>query len=447
MSLKISRILHAGYVFECDGTQIAFDPIFENPFSRNCYAFPPVQFDVERIKKLKLDAVFISHYHDDHCSLDSLKLLDRETTIYMFCVFEEIFSLIRALGFKKVYALELDRTIQLGSLEVTLRKALDEDVDSLFHIKAGEVNVLNVVDSWIGYDTLSLLQKTPWDLVLWPFQTMREIEVLSPKRALPPEGLPPEWLEQLKILNPKRIVPSSCQFQFEPWSWYNKNFFPITYKKFQQTIAGSLPEAQVIRMNPGCSISIDKKGVQQSEPLGWVVPIGDQDVDYDFKDNVTPPTTAQVACCLENISPQHMQRVLQYCEADILRRYESLAEAQSEYFLKTRHWKLSIFDHRGERIDFHYQIRGSRITPLAPSAESVAWLTEVPAVKLYAALEQGESLTSMYMRINDIDFGPEVESEMSEVDIVEDPLLRCLFEGVVGGYQLAQLKRSTEADT
>ena len=81
MTLKISRILHAGYVFECDGTLIAFDPIFENPFSRNCHAFPDVRFDHARIRGMRPDAVFISHFHDDHCSLESLDLLDRATPL------------------------------------------------------------------------------------------------------------------------------------------------------------------------------------------------------------------------------------------------------------------------------------------------------------------------------------------------------------------------------
>ena len=60
MKIKISRILHAGYIFESEKTQIAFDPIFENPFSRNCFAFPPVEFDLVQIKQLKLDAVYFS---------------------------------------------------------------------------------------------------------------------------------------------------------------------------------------------------------------------------------------------------------------------------------------------------------------------------------------------------------------------------------------------------
>ena len=79
--MKISRILHAGYVFECDGTRILFDPVFENPFSRNCHAFPDVRFDLAAIRGLRPDAVFISHFHDDHCSMESLDLLDRATPI------------------------------------------------------------------------------------------------------------------------------------------------------------------------------------------------------------------------------------------------------------------------------------------------------------------------------------------------------------------------------
>ncbi|MGZ3803759.1 MAG: MBL fold metallo-hydrolase, partial [Pseudobdellovibrionaceae bacterium] len=58
-----------------------------------------------------------------------------------------------------------------------------------------------------------------------------------------------------------------------------------------------------------------------------------------------------------------------------------------------------------------------------------------------AALELGEALTSMYMRINDMVFEPEIEKEIHSADIVEDPLIRCLFNGVFGAYQLAQLKR------
>src|SRR6185312_10914948 len=293
-SLKISRILHAGYIFECDQTQIAFDPIFENPFSHNCHAFPNVQFDHKQIRNLKLAAVFISHFHDDHCSLESLDFLDRKTPIYLYCVYEELFSLIKEMGFTQVHSLQIDRPIYIGAFEIIPRKALDADVDSIFHIKAAGLNILNVVDSWIDPSTLErLAESAPWDMVLWPFQTMREIEVLAPSRATKaPSELPPEWIAQLKILNPKYVVPSSCQFVQESWSWYNHALFPISYRQFQQEVESALPNSRVVRLNPSVSVALDKNSLKEISPLVWVQPVGNQNVDYEYKENLQPPTTA-----------------------------------------------------------------------------------------------------------------------------------------------------------
>nr|WP_295902341.1 MBL fold metallo-hydrolase [uncultured Bdellovibrio sp.] len=443
MSLKISRILHAGYVFECNGTQIAFDPVFENPFSRNCHAFPNVKFHHDEIKNLKLDAVFISHYHDDHCSLESLNYLDRKTPIYMFCVFEEMFSLIRELGFQNVHSLKLNETLKIGSIDVTPRRALDEDVDSIFHIQAEGINVLNVVDSWIDYETLNLLVKgNSWDLVLWPFQTMREIEVLSPSR-FPSASLtlPPEWLEQIKALKPKYIVPSSCQFSMEPWSWYNQAFFPITYKEFQKEMETILPESQVIRLNPSMSIRLDQNSLSTSKNLSWVEPLGEQDVDYKYDGNLKPPTTAEVARHFEPLTEEQTAFVLKYCEEGLIEKYKSMEPPLDSYFEKTRNWCLSLYDHNGVQTSFYYRLQGNEITRLASMTEPLSWFTEVPVAKVYAALELGESLTSMYIRINDRVFDPVIEKEIQDADIVEDPLIRSLFNGVFGSYQKAQLKK------
>ncbi|MGH8854065.1 MAG: MBL fold metallo-hydrolase, partial [Telluria sp.] len=198
--LTISRILHAGYVFECGGARIAFDTIFENPFSRNCHAFPDVRFDQDEVRRQRFDAVFISHFHDDHCSLESLALLDRATPIHIYCIFEELFDMVRQLGFTSVHPLRLNQPVAVGPFEVIPREAMDADVDSMFQVKAAGLNVLNVVDSWIDEGTLAqLVREGPWDLLLWPFQTMREIEVLAPSRAAAaPPTLPEQWIAQLQ---------------------------------------------------------------------------------------------------------------------------------------------------------------------------------------------------------------------------------------------------------
>ena len=441
MSLQISRILHAGYIFEYAGTRIAFDPIFENPFSRNCHAFPNIEFDVEKIKAQKLDAVFISHFHDDHCSLESLNLLKRDTPIYMYCQFEELFSWIRELGFSNVHSIEIGKTISIGSIEVTPHRALDADVDSIFQIRAGSVNVLNVVDSWIDDTTLAKLSGiSPWDMVLWPFQTMRELEVLAPSRAKPaPAELPEEWIEQLKILKPRFLIPSSCQFRMEEWSWYNHAFFPISYVEFKTQMTETLPGCQIVRLDPGVSVTLSKNSLEASAAIPWIRPIGDQSVDYEYKKDLKPPSTAEISQKLTALTSAQAERVSRYCRQELPKKFESMDQLPDPYFQKKRLWQLSVYDHRGYAENFLYSIEGNRIESVSASKEDLAWLTEVPAAKLFAALESGEALTSMYMRINDRIFSDSIEKEIQDADIMEDPLIHCLFTGAFGSYQKAQL--------
>jgi hypothetical protein len=432
-AMKISRILHAGYVFESGATQILFDPVFENPFSRNCHAFPDARFDLAQVRQLRPDAVFISHFHDDHCSMESLDLLDRATPIYLYCVFDELFAMIRALGFADVQPLAVDTPVSIGAFEVIPRRALDADVDSMFQIRAEGLNVLNVVDAWMDPETLEQLKPyAPWDMVLWPFQTMREVDVIAPSRAARgPVALPEEWPQQLQTLAPRYVVPSSCQFQQEPWSWYNRAMFPITYQRFAQEVGEWLPSAQVVRLNPSVSVLLTADGLTPAAPLPWVLPVGDQDIDFHYDENIVPPATADIARHFAPLTAEQAALALDFCRTGLIERYEEMELPDDSYFATPCVWQLSVYDHAGGLQQFRYRVHGDSIA-LVGDEEAPTWTTEIPLAKLYAGLALGESLTSMYMRIAG---APE------DADIVDDPLIRCLFNDAIGAYQAAQLRR------
>ncbi|WP_332877976.1 MBL fold metallo-hydrolase [Massilia sp. S19_KUP03_FR1] len=441
-AITISRILHAGYVFECDGTRIAFDTIFENPFSHNCHAFPAVRFDLDLVRRERFDAVFISHFHDDHCSLDSVDLLDRATPIYLYCIFDELFDMLRSLGFTHVHPLRLNAAVTVGPFQVTPREAMDADVDSMFQVQAAGLNVLNVVDSWIDDGTLAqLVREGPWDMVLWPFQTMREIEVLAPSRCAPaPPSLPDEWITQLQALAPRFIVPSSCQFEQEPWSWYNRAFFPVSYALFTAQVGAAVPSAQVVRMNPSVSLRLNAASLTPAPALAWVIPVGEQDLDYVYQGNATPPSTAQIAAHFPALTAQQQARVEHYCRVTFPAQYGEV-EAGCDYFDVARVWQLSLFDHAGEVRRWRYLLAPGGAALCADAAAPLGWSTDIPAAKLYAALESGEALTSMYMRINDTRFDAATERALDAADVIDDPLIRCLFSSAFGAYQAAQLRR------
>jgi L-ascorbate metabolism protein UlaG (beta-lactamase superfamily) len=440
-SLTISRILHAGYVFDCGATRIAFDTIFENPFSHNCHAFPGVRFDIDQVRRARFDAVFISHFHDDHCSLDSLDLLDRATPVYLYCIFDELFAMIRQLGFTHVHALRLNQAVTVGAFTVTPREAMDADVDTMFQVQAAGLNVLNVVDSWIDATTLAhLVAAGPWDMVLWPFQAMRELDVLAPMRAqAPPPALPEEWIAQLRALAPRFVVPSSCQFVQEPWSWYNRAFFPISYAMFAREVQAALPAAQVVRLNPSVAVTLDAHRLRPAPPLAWVLPDGPQDVDYVYEGNAAPPPTAAIARHFAPLTTEQQARIARWCRIDLPARYGDV-EAGSDYFDVARVWQLSIYDHAGAATVFRYRLDADRAI-LDDAAGPPGWTTDIPAAKLYAALDAGEALTSMYLRVNAAGFDAATESALAHADVLDDPLIRCLFSGTFGAYQAAQLKR------
>ena len=446
MSLKISRVLHAGYIVESSDARIIFDPIFENPFSVNCYAFPEIQFDIEAIRNQKFDAVFISHYHDDHCSFESLKLLNRDTPLYMYCIYDEMFLLLQQLGFNRVYPLALGQAVDVGCIKVKPVRALDADVDVMFHIQSGGLNILNVVDSWIDDTILQQLSLTKWDLILWPFQLMREIEVLAPRRFSTTEiSLPAEWREQLAKLSPKSLVPSSCQFKFENWSWLNHAFFPMTYRKFHDAVSTLLPKTRQFRLNPGNSLLLGSDVCEYSDSLEWITPVGNQDADYTFEPERKVPSTSEVAKHLDGLSTEQIRKVLKFCEEELPRIYSVMGPSHELYFNKTRLWRLSLFDDLGSPTHCIYRLDGEKLETVISSDDLTAeWVTEIPMVKLYGAIENGESLTSLYIRINDTVFDDEIEKQLGETDLLEDPLLRCLYAGKFASFQKTQLRRITD---
>jgi hypothetical protein len=125
----------------------------------------------------------------------------------------------------------------------------------------------------------------------------------------------------------------------------------------------------------------------------------------------------------------------------LLEKYRGMELPEESYFEQPRIWRLSVYDHEGAGTDFHYRVEGDCIELLAGAQSPLAWTTEIPMAKFYAALQLGESLTSMYMRINDAAFDPDIEEAIESADIIDDPLIRCLFNDAFGAYQAAQLRR------
>jgi len=443
LSLTVSRILHAGYIFDDGKTCIAFDPIFENPFSYNCYAHPSVKFDLKCIPHLKIDAIFISHYHDDHFSLQSLQYFDRQIPIYLYAENQMFFDLLRELGFSSVHQIKTHDTIKINDFEIVAWPALETEVDTIFQIKNKNTNILNVVDSWIDWDTHRNLCQISWDLILWPFQVMREKEVLSPSRLKFENNTFPEvWVDQISQLNPRFIVPSSCQFRFENWSWYNHHFFAISYLEFSNLISKHSKNTQVIKFDPGQSFIFDSKGLSEAKSIEWITLEKSDDYEYKLNTLFEPMHTSSIARYLPALDDSAAFVVKNYCMnivPDLLKNKLSLYTEENYWNTQTKYWKLIIYDSLGKETEYIYQINANQVLVNKQNSKQTDWLTEIAEFKLYSAIVNHESLISLYIRINDVIFDQNIEKELVGVDLMEDPLLQCLYGSDIAQYQKSQL--------
>lgn len=443
MDLKISRILHAGYLIEHDKFKVMFDPIFKNPFSGNCYAFPEIEFNEELISNLHLSAVIISHVHEDHFCLESLNLLSKDTEIYIYCLDPILTSYIRELGFNSVYEVSLGAVIQVGNICITPLPALDQDVDCIFRIDIGKYIILNVVDSWIPDFLMNQIEHTKYDLVLWPFQTMREIEVLSPSRNRAKDiDLPVELVDQLKRLQTKYIVPSSCQFRHETWSWYNEFMFPISYKFFASFVADQMLKTKLVNMLPGQTFTFQNTDLILTSEVSWIKRKGSDSVDYFYNPDVIIPNLQDFRKQFGELDATQEKRIFLFCRTELLERFKKLDPDSEPYFFKERIWKLVIVGPLQIQT-YLYTVLNNQIqsTDAEFDDNEIGWVTEIMDCKLWSALESGESLTSLYIRINDRTFKDETESRLQRADFLNDPLIRILYDGNQLSYHANQMQK------
>lgn len=457
--LTIHRILHAGYQIADQDHDLIFDPVLTEPFSGNCFSYPRSQFETTALKSLEISAIFISHVHEDHFCLRSLSLFNRDIPVYIFAEDPEAKDLIHKVGFPTVHLLNLEQTYQIGQFQVTPKRALDENLDCFFSIRHGDVNILNVVDAWIHPDSLpALQQQAPWNLVLWPFQNMQEIEVLCPEisntSAEEIFDIPEELKSDLLALQPQTLIPSSCQFKFEDWSWYNHKYFPISYKSFSAQIKNLLPTTKVQRLDPGMGLSWTQKAWTKTEGLSWVKRFcgsdSDESNDYKFDRRAQIPSTDKVSQNFPKQTDQEINQVLQFIKTDMLSLLKQQKEDLHPYFQQIGVWQLRLCTCDGSAIEIQIELPSFQIIQATTSELSlpatrskkpqpILWTTSIPFWTAFKALTESASLSSSYLRVNE-SLSPEQRNKLpDDISPLDDLLIRTLFAQSSLAFQKNQL--------
>ena len=159
--------------------------------------------------------------------------------------------------------------------------------------------------------------------------------------------------------------------------------------------------------------------------------------------------TAQIAKNLPKISLDEKKQIDNFCKEQIPLKFEKNLDASAEdSFWKgeSKKWKLIVYSELAKQKSYFYKIEDGKIFSIDYIHDfELDWLTEITEYKLYSALNNGESLTSLYIRINDIKLNDKAEINLQDIDLLEDPLLQCLYNEDIAQYQRRQLIQIRES--
>lgn len=111
---------HQGWLFRTERAAIAVDPLLCEPFGGlhglGYSVYPPRELDLDRFPAL--DAVILTHEHDDHFDIPSLARLDRKIPIHLSARSSSAaHTILREMGFE-VSPLEPGIAVRFGDLEL-----------------------------------------------------------------------------------------------------------------------------------------------------------------------------------------------------------------------------------------------------------------------------------------------------------------------------------------
>jgi L-ascorbate metabolism protein UlaG (beta-lactamase superfamily) len=199
MRADVTFLGHSTVLVEMGGTRILTDPVLYDRVSILRRAVSPLP----RRLYAGIDAAVISHLHQDHLDIPSLRLLGTDTTLV---VPRGAGGLLRRRGFRRVVELSPTESTDVGPVRVTATPArhsgfrlpfgpnaesvgflLDEGSERVYF--AGDTDIFEEMGLLTGID-LALLPVWGWGPRLGPGH-------LTPERAA----------ESLRLLRPRAVVP------------------------------------------------------------------------------------------------------------------------------------------------------------------------------------------------------------------------------------------------
>ena len=303
--IKTTLIGHACLLIQSKEITIMTDPVWFDYLWEEINTLCP-SIILEKDKVPSLDVLNISHRHQDHFDVRTLAYLVQNEriitpdTIILAPQDNLLLDILNELEFKNIKVVADFEPIQVKDVTITptpsrnqLSTAEDPFPEHGLLVNDGEVTIWNQVDSMVNPDIIQHIGELYGQIDFFHSRFVPLIEGnLSYNRPL---TLPVDeyctFLNVVKTLNPKMVVPGSAAFRYRDELIYmNQVSFPITQDQFLRDLTAFCPEVPSAPFFPGDVAHISREKVTIKKQSSDFVQVKEDDSALiTFKPNAYIP--------------------------------------------------------------------------------------------------------------------------------------------------------------
>ena len=141
--MEIEYLAHSSFLIRCNNTNLLFDPWLTGPtYNKAWYLWP---LPIKEIKDISADVILISHGHEDHLNIPTLKELNKHATVFFpFQWREGIKPFLNHVGFNEVTEAINFKTYLFNDIEITY---VSFSLESVIVIKYKDEVLVNINDA------------------------------------------------------------------------------------------------------------------------------------------------------------------------------------------------------------------------------------------------------------------------------------------------------------
>ena len=141
--MEIEYLAHSSFLIRCNNTNLLFDPwLTGSTYNKAWFLWP---LPIKEIKTISADVILISHGHEDHLNIPTLKELNKNATAFFpFQWREGIKPFLNHLGFNEVEEAINFKTYFFNDIEITY---VSFSLESVIVIKYKDEVLVNINDA------------------------------------------------------------------------------------------------------------------------------------------------------------------------------------------------------------------------------------------------------------------------------------------------------------